>query len=105
MLLKFSNKILENIGKLLITDMTEFKNIDRADIVKDINKQTLTIMEKEICEIFDKTKCRLYAKTNGIVMNCFRAMVKDVGLTLTISKKCISKNTVMKTHYYYTVTE
>ena len=45
--LKFVNKLLENIGYKKINDLTEFKNINRDDIIKNKNKKSLDAMEKE----------------------------------------------------------
>ena len=50
--LKFINKILENLKMNKIDDLTQFKNIDREYIISDINKKTLTDMEKEIYKYF-----------------------------------------------------
>lgn len=104
-LLKFTNRILENIGKSQITDMTEFKNIDRIDIVKDANKQILLSMENELFKMFDKKKCGYYTKSNNIVLNVFKRMCKDIGLSWHIHKTSLSKNNYVKYHSFYTIIE
>ena len=43
-LLKFTNKLLVNMGKPCITDLTDFKNIDRLDLLIDKNTKTLEDM-------------------------------------------------------------
>ena len=44
--LKLVNKILVNLGKDEITDLTDFKDIDREDIIKDVNKKALDGLAK-----------------------------------------------------------
>ena len=56
--LKLLNKILVNLGKEEIDDFTKFKDIDREDIIKDINVEALREMEKELFTVhYDKKKC------------------------------------------------
>ena len=50
--LKFINKILVNLEKEEIDELTDFKDIDREDIIKDVNKETLKEMEGEIFKHF-----------------------------------------------------
>lgn len=103
LLLKFVNKILKNIGKSSIESLDEFKNIDRNDIIKDENKKALDDMEKELFAHFNKQRCGYYRKTDGIVINCLRGMCKETGFTCTIKKKSICKNTILKTHSFYSI--
>ena len=64
-LLKLLNNILINIDKQEINDITDFKDIDREDIIKDVNLETLCEMEKELFnEHYNKKKCGYY-KTKG----------------------------------------
>jgi len=104
-LLKFINKILVNINKPEIDDLTKFVNIDREDIIKDINKDSLVAMEDELFPLFDKKKSGYYRKTNSLVLNCLRGMVKDTGLELKkISKDItttINGQNYRKTHMIY----
>lgn len=105
--LKFTNKILENLGKPGIDDLTKFKDIDRDEIIKDVNKKTLQEMEGEIFKHYDKNKCNYYRKTNALVLNCLRAMVKQLGLSITNVKKDITiihdGLKYRKTHMMYTI--
>ena len=74
--LKLVNKILVNIGKEEIDELTKFVDIDREDIIKDVNMTTLTEMEGEVFQYFDKMKCGYYRKTGSIVLNRLRGMMK-----------------------------
>ncbi|ARF09926.1 hypothetical protein Indivirus_5_49 [Indivirus ILV1] len=85
--LKLINKILVNIGKDEINDLTDFKDIDREDIIKDVNKEALTGMEKELFPLFNKDKVGYYRKTNAIVLNCLRGMMKEIGFSLVKVQK------------------
>lgn len=103
LLLKFINSILINIGKSQVDDLTEFKDIDREDIIKDVNKQTLNAMEKELFKTFDKKKCGYYRKTDSIVLNCLRGMCKEVGLDLFNRKLSRTLKCKVSSHYLYTI--
>src|SRR5438477_7069284 len=76
--LEFINKILNNINKPKIKELTEFTNIDREDIIKEINIGTLKEMENEIFKFFNKKKCGYYRKTDALVLNCLRSMMKEL---------------------------
>lgn len=87
LLLKFVNKILCNINKDEIDDLTKFTNIDREDIIKDINKTVLDDMADELFQHFNKKKVGYYRKTDAIVLNCLRGLVKEIGYELVKSQK------------------
>lgn len=90
LLLKLINQILVNIKKTPIKQLTEFKDIDRVDIINDINKDTLDKHSKVLCEHFDKWKIGYMRKTDNIVLNVVRNMIKDVGLKFVFKRKGIS---------------
>ena len=105
--LKLVNKILINLGKDEIDDLTNFKDIDREDIIKDVNKQALDGLAKEIFKHYDKKKCGYYRKTDALVLNVLRGMMKDTGFKL--SKKQEDKHKVIdgqnfrKTYMLYSI--
>lgn len=107
--LKFVNKILVNIGKEEIDDLTKFKDIDRDDVIEDINKTTLEEMEEEVFKYFDKNGCNYYRKTNGLVVNCLRGMMRQLGLSMTSVKKDITSTIngkkYRKSHMFYSVNQ
>lgn len=101
--LKIVNKILENIGKSQIQDLTEFKHIERVDLLKQENKDVLLEMDDEIFSLFDKIKCAYYRKTDNYVLNFLRGMCKELDLKLTSHKKDLYKNNYRYTHTYYSI--
>lgn len=106
-LLKFVNNILTNIGKIKINDLNEFIDIDREDIIKDINITTLKAMEKEIFKYYNKNKCGYYRKSNAFVLNCLRGMLKELGLEMTYIQKerseYINGKSFKRTHMLYSI--
>ncbi|ARF10088.1 hypothetical protein Indivirus_13_2 [Indivirus ILV1] len=85
--LKFVNKILTNIGNDEIDDLTKFVDIDREDIIKEVNRKTLDEMEKEIFALYNKKKCGYYRKTDAIVLNCLRGIMKEAGFEFNYEQK------------------
>ena len=101
--LKLVNKILENLDKDPIDSLTDFKNIDRLDMIKEINNVSFDAISKELFEYFDKTKCGYYRKKDNRVFNCIRGMCKELELNFLSKKKTIQKDTINKTHYFYSI--
>lgn len=85
--LKYVNKILANIGKEEIDDLTKFVNIDRDDIIKSVNKDALIGMEKELFPLFNKHNVGYYRKTNTMALNCLRGIMKEIGFELAKAQK------------------
>lgn len=81
--LKFINAILHNIEKEPIDDLSQFVDIDRLDLMKDVNMITLESMENEIFQYFDKRKCRYNTPSKNTVLNCLQEMLYDFGYMLT----------------------
>jgi len=108
--LKFVNKILVNLNKEEIDDFIKFINIDREDIIKDCNKQSLIDMEKELFPIFDK-KASGYNKpdSKSFVLNVLRSFMKVIGYKLTYKKKDkyeqIIDKSYKRTHYLYSINQ
>ena len=105
--LKLVNKILINLGKDEIDDLTNFKDIDREDIIKDVNKQALDGLAKEIFKHYDKKKCGYYRKTDALVLNVLRGMMKDAGFEMTKKQKGvmtkINDKSFERTHMFYSI--
>ena len=97
------NKILINIGKKPIDDLTNFQKIDRLDIIKEINIKMLIDIEDNIFKYFDKKKCGYYRKTESIVLNLLRSLCKELGLKLTKKKGNKIVNNYIQTHYFYSI--
>jgi hypothetical protein len=102
--LKYVNALLKNINKDQIDDLTQFRLIERDDLLCEANKKTFHDMEDEIFKYFNKKKCSYYKKSPSYVLICLKAMCKIIGLKVSIKKKTICKNTIQKTHIYYSIT-
>ena len=77
--LKYVNKILECNGDEAIQKITDFKNVERKDIIK--HSVVLDEMEDEILEWFSKRGSCFDKNTSvSAVLNCLRRMVKINGL-------------------------
>ncbi len=102
--LKLINKILKNMNKKPIDDLLKFMKVDRLDIIKPENTKALEDMENDIFGPFNNKKCGYHRKTNNIVLNCFRGMIKQLGLQLTFVKKDITNTEgFRRMHYLYTI--
>ncbi len=105
-LIKFVNKILVNIGKDRIDDLTDFKNIDRLDIIKPENKVILDEMESDLYRYFAK-KSNFYRKTPSIVLIIIRGLCKQVGLRFVSTQKDIRERIngklYRRTHMFYSI--
>ena len=103
--LKFVNKILENLKMSPIDDLTKFKNINRDDIIMDINKQTFTSMEKEIYKYFDKSKCGWYNRKyiENYILTFMRKMCAEFGYEFKWAQKNTQVNSINTTHILYTI--
>lgn len=105
--LKFVNVILSNLGKPSITALTDFKDVDREDIIKDVNRTTLDEMSEELFSHFNKKKSGYYRKTDAIVLNCLRGMMKELGHELTNKQKGVMVNidgkNYERTHMIYSI--
>jgi len=108
-ILKLVNKILTNLGKKEIADLTGFIDIDREDIIKDENNKTLVEMEKEIFKFFDKGKTGYYRKSDTLILNCLRGLLKDLGYKFKNKKKekstYIDGKSYKRTHMIYSIME
>ena len=105
--LKLLNKILINLGKEEIDDLTKFIDIDREDIIKDINVKALDELEGELFGYYNKSKCGYYRKTDALVLNCIRGMMKEAGFEFTAKKKekneKINGKSYKRSHFLYSI--
>jgi len=105
-LLKLVNKILENLGKPQITDVLDFRKIDRLDIIKEVNIQALVSMETEIFKHYDKQKCGYYKakkKRESYVLNCLRGMCRQIGLVFEYKRRNVIKKAKSITRLLYSI--
>jgi hypothetical protein len=105
--LKLINKILVNIGKTEIEDLCEFKDIDRDDIIRKENTDILVAMEEEIFKFYSKYKCGYTRKTDNLVLNCLRGMMKEINYNLLKVQKdirtTIDGKPYRRTHMIYSI--
>lgn len=105
--LKLINKILKNMGKDEIDDITKFTDIDREDIIKEANIKALNDMDGELFKHFNKKNCGYYRKTDALVLNCLRGMMKEAGFKLAKKQKGVCKEIDGKkyerTHMIYSI--
>jgi hypothetical protein len=105
--LQLINKILVNLGKEEVDDLTKFINIDRDDIIKEVNKNSLEEMDKEIFALYNKKNCGYYRKTDSLVLNCLRGMMKEIGFELSYEKKekseYINNKSFRRKHVFYSI--
>lgn len=110
-LLKLINKLLVNMNKEEIGDLTEFVNIPREDILTPQNNKTFDDMVTEIYGPFNKTKTSYYnnKKTKGRVVNIVRLMCRDAEYKFNSKRKETYVDTKFGrariTNTYYTITK
>jgi hypothetical protein len=88
-LLKLVNQILVNIGENPIKQLTEFKDVDRLKLIRDVNNNTLDDHATVFCEHFDKWKIGYMRKTDNLVLNVIRGLCKEINLKFTAKRKGI----------------
>ena len=105
MALKLINKILTNISKDEIDDLTKFVNIDREEIIKDVNKKSFEEMEDELFKYFDKVKSGWYRRktTKNYILTFLRYMCNDIHLSLTYYELKKQNNKIVKSTMLYTI--
>jgi hypothetical protein len=103
--LNFVNKILNNLGEKQLDNLRNFQNVDRLDIIKDINKQTFEAMENELYKHFDKNKCGWYRRktTKNIILTFLRGMCEELGFVFSYVPKNKTKDMKVETHFYYSI--
>lgn len=103
--LQFINKILENLKKDKINDLTDFKNIDRDDIVLDINKKTFDEMQDELFKHFNKKNCGWYARKRKkeYILTFLRKMCKELGFIFSYIQQDISHGKLRKNTSLYSI--
>ena len=103
--LKFINKILTNIGKNEIDDLTKFVNVSRADVISDTNKKTFEDMQDDLLELYDKTICGWYRrnKMQHYILSFIRGMCTQLGLAFTYKELKKQENKVVVSTMYYSI--
>jgi hypothetical protein len=86
-LLELVNRILYNIGKQNIADLTEFKLINRNDITKQ--DSTYKFMKKKIYLHFSKYNFKINKKNDNI-LHCLEKAVESLNYKLICEHKFVS---------------
>jgi hypothetical protein len=104
-ILVFINKILENIGKNKINNLTDFIDIDRLDILKQVNIDTFIQMESEILKYYDKKNIGWYARnrTKHYILVFLRKVCIELGLIFKSIQKEKSIKGYKKTYFLYSI--
>ena len=89
LLLKLVNKLLVNMGKDKIEILTDFKDIDREEILSKKNEETLNKMISEFYPLFDKRKSGYYSnkKSKFKVVNILRGLTKETNYEFKYKNK------------------
>ena len=92
LVLELTNGILKNINSDQITDLTDFKDIKRTDIIQEENTKMLDLIADKLLQHFD-IKVAYNRKTPNIVLNCLRTLCKQLdGLAFVKTRKEIHNN-------------
>jgi len=102
-LLEFVNGILNNLNKDKIADLTQFKNINRLDIIRNDNVILLEEMTGKLFKHYDKATVGYYRKGPNWVLSCLRGMCKDIGLKCLKTQKAKSIKSKIITQFFYSI--
>ena len=92
-----------------ITDLRHFMDIDREDIIKQVNVQAINSLEDELfnSKVFNKQKCNIYRKCDSYALNVLRGMCKEVGVLLKFRQREMHEpfngRSVKYTHTLYSI--
>lgn len=102
-LLELVNGILKNLNKEKITDLTDFKNINRLDIIRKDNTILLDEMSDRIFKHYTKAAVPYHRKSPNITLNCLRGMCKVIGLKFQKTQKAKSIKSKIITQFFYSI--
>lgn len=102
-LLKLLNRLLENMGMAVITEVTEFKEIPRRKLLTDSNNAIYEEMSAEIHEYYSKDQLK-HAQRKAIkhyLILVIKKMCEDLFLNLRSTTKIerIEKKKVTNVYY------
>lgn len=105
-LLKFINKILSNIGKESIKNLTEFKDIERYEIIKEDNFGILVELKEEIFEHFDCRKCGWYRRktVKNYILTFLRYALEELNLKLSYRELKKQTDGIVVSKVLYSIT-
>ena len=102
-LLKFINKLLENMNKNNIDIITDFKEISREELIIEDNNRIFNDMKEEIMTSFNKYKLK-YTQEDTIktyIITIIKLMCEELELRFTTiyKTKRINKKKITETYY------
>jgi len=105
LVLRFLNLILVNIGKRPISKVTEFKGVDRLDIIRQENMDSFEEIEDEVLELYDKKDIKFYDKNkvDTYVLSFLRSSCCDLGLDFGFYRKNIYTKGSRSKHAFYSI--
>ncbi len=104
-LLKLLNKILVNIGKNQITDVLDFKNINKKDIELEVNNKILDEMKVDLTNYFGSFSIILKKiKKENYILVYLKHMCKVLNFKLKPSKVGKRNGKIVLASYYYSIT-
>lgn len=103
--LKFINNLLKNIGKKEINDLTEFKNINREDIIRPINVTMLENMMDVILKYYGKNEIGWYRKeiVKNYILAFIRCICRELNFKFTVKKRNKQTNCHIKLQNLYSI--
>lgn len=108
--LELVNRFLINMGKDMIQDLKEFKNIERQELLIPTNKEALLELGPKIFakNMFDKWECGYTRQdAKSFELNVLRQLVIKLGLQFDYVKKPkyekINGRTYKRSGYFYTI--
>jgi len=101
--LKFVNRILRNLGRHEINELSEFKNINKLEITKNDNITIVSDLENEIYKTFGKHECGYYRRslTCKHLITMLRGMCKNLGYKFLGKRRFDTKRNV--TYHIYSI--
>lgn len=108
--LELVNRFLINMGKDMIQDLKEFKNIERQELLIPTNKEALLELGPKIFakDMFDKWECGYTRQdAKSFELNVLRQLVIKLGLQFDYDRKAyyekINGKSYRRTGYYYKI--
>jgi len=90
LVLELVNKFLINMNKPVITDLTDFKDIVRQDVITEANYKVVEEMENNIFKYFDKAKSGYYQKKragDNYTVNFLRGLLRQINHEIISKEK------------------
>jgi hypothetical protein len=103
LVLKFFNRVLDELDMDEIDDLRDFKNIDRKLLIKPEIREIIEDMHSDIKDNICDAKVVYYKRNNVKEFNLvyMRALCKGIGMRFTAKRVNKMKNYLMSVSYLY----